>query len=284
VNRPHPPQPTPDPWGRPTQPPTPTPPGTRGSPAPYLFLAFVLAAALTVAIVVVVVSLGGRTGSQAAPPPSPEQRPVDTATPERTAEPTEDDESLMQQGWQRADVPKWGLVYEVPGEEGWRIANPVEVHSFEGDDGTALGMSGVSTYLDSPCAGWGSRALLGAQGITDAEDTDTEEMAEATARAWAYYGYRSDGEKPEVTTRSVAEFSANGLEGHHAVVDVTVPGSDGECVPAEAVVHAVVVPAQEDEEGLRAFVMLLDQGLPDTLDGETVGTILSTLRDADHEV
>lgn len=275
----------PGPWdgGYPPQSP---PPGHKGSGGlsrgVLLFLAVVLATVIIIAVAVVVVSLS-RTTSQAAPAgtettaPEPVEE-TETASQEPSPAP---DSRLMQEGWQRAAAPKWGFVYEVPPrEDGWKYDGPTMFRGFEDEDGdVAVGMSGTSVYREEPCRGWGNRALLGAQGITDSDDT--EAMSEAVALNWAFHAYNDNGD-PGRSLRSVEKFSANGLTGHHAIVDVSVAGGDDDCVPSSAVVHALAAP--DGDGGSRIFLMLVDNGVEDALDEETVDTIISTLRDTDYEV
>ncbi|WP_285758874.1 hypothetical protein [Nocardiopsis ansamitocini] len=274
----------PDPWGQQQQQPA-APRATGGlSPVALVLLAILLVAVLIIAVTVVVTRLNAN-GTQAAPAPAPEPVTASESEPAPAPDPSSTGSAagpdVFQDGWQRAASAKWGFVYEIPPrEDDWLFDGPTYIRGFEGDDGTVeIGMSGTSVYLDKVCAGWGSRGVIGAQGITDSDDT--EEMSEGAALRWARYAYDDEGD-PGLTVRSVEEFDSNDLSGHHAIVDVTVPGGGDGCIPPTAVVHTLAVPGAEDDT-TRILVMILDTGVEDALAEETVDTVISTLRDVNYE-
>ncbi|WP_046470431.1 hypothetical protein [Allosalinactinospora lopnorensis] len=236
--------------------------------------------AVVITAIGVVVNVLRDSGGQAAPSPEPTAEP---ASEEESAEerPSPEEEELLNPGWQRASVPKWGFVYEVPGaDEDWIFEGAETLYGVNPDDEgiPELAMSGISSYGVSPCDPSNSLAVAGAQGISETDDT--EEMAEGVARKWAELGYETESSVPEVSLRSVEEFSANGLEGHYGIVEATPQGSEDECFSEGGVVHTVVVPYRDEEDQVRAFSVIADTGYDDSLGEDTIETILNSLRDS----
>ncbi|GAA3753415.1 hypothetical protein HDA32_004469 [Spinactinospora alkalitolerans] len=253
-------------------------------------LAIVFAAVLVIAVTVVVISLRGNAQQAAAPAAPAEESSEPEPEPAGEPEPTQEPSSppppvpLMQEGWQLASVTKWGFVYEIPpSDDGWVFDGPTHLRGYEDDDGQpVLGMGGTSLYKENPCETWGSRADVGAQAVTDTDDT--EEMARNVALKWAEYAFETEaGGRAATSVRSVEAFSSNDLTGHHAVIDATVQQPDADCQPPGGVVHAVAVPADQDDTGVRVFLVIADTGVDDALTEETIDTVISTLRDNDYD-
>ncbi len=251
-------------------------------------LAMVMVVAVIIAIVVVWNAFRS-DAQQAAPPPEessePEPEPSEEPSAEPSASPTEP-VKLINTDWRPAVSEKWGFVYEVPtSEEGWRVKGDGTIFGAGEDENgqPEVAMSGTSIYEESPCGDWGSRAAAGAQGITETEDT--AEMAEGVAAKWGELGFETEaGGAPTVEVRSVEEYSANGLEGHRATVDVTLSRPDGTCEPPTAVVTTVVVPNPDEDNAVRAFTVMIDTGVSDAISEEEMDTIVNSLRDEDYEI
>ncbi|RCV52306.1 hypothetical protein [Marinitenerispora sediminis] len=274
-------------WEHPPQggAPAPNRPGNGGlSPIMIAVLAIVLVAVLIIAVAVVAITLR-RDAEQAAPAPvessAPQEREEAPPEPSTAASPTDlPGRPPLHEGWQVAHAVKWGLVYDIPADDGWEFDGPEYIRGYEDDDGTpVIAMSGTSTYRDEPCETWGSRADLGAQGVSDSDDTAG--MAEAVALNWAGHAFETDEGAPETSVRSVEEFSRNGLEGHHAVIDVGVRQEDTRCQPPSGVVHALAAP--HGDGGVRVFVIVADTGIEGAADADTVDGIVATLRDTGYQ-
>ncbi|WP_146165634.1 hypothetical protein [Murinocardiopsis flavida] len=251
------------------------------SPIMVAVLAIVLIAVLIIAVAVVVVTL--RKESVQAVPPSPAS-PAQTATPapETTEpEPSESpEEALVEDGWQQVRSTKYGLIYEVPKDTGWVVGSPGAMRGWEDDEtGEVTSMSGTAGYRDGYKCKHRSLAELGTRGITDSDDTKT--MGEGVGQDWALAAYTTKTGKPVVSTRSVKSFKANGLKGHHTVVDVKVKIEEKGCDPATAQVHTVAVP---DGKGSRILIIDVHTGVKGALSGKQVAKIAGTLRDVDHEL
>lgn len=225
-------------------------------------------------------SAGPAPDQSGSPEPSSSQEPE-----EPSEEPSsEEDEDLLNPGWERAKSSKWGFVYEVPESEGWVFQGPAAFFGVGSDeeDMPEVAMSGVSYYETSPCEADESLAVAGAQGITETEDT--EEMAEGVSMKWAELYYETEkGGQPEVALRSVEEFSANGLEGHYGIAEADPAAVEDECAPEGGVVHTVVVPNRDEADEVRAFSIIADTGYDNSLDSDTIETILNSLRDSETD-
>ncbi|MGI5120640.1 hypothetical protein ACQEU5_14055 [Marinactinospora thermotolerans] len=261
------------------------------SPMMAAVLAIVFAAVLIVAGAVVVITLREDTGEAVASPPQGGSS-QEAAAPTREETPSSQEEErppaeapaepTLQEGWTAVRVAKWGLTYEVPGGDGWTVDTPTTIRGWEGAEGDQVSMSGTAGYHDGYRCDHRSLAELGARGIVDS--ADTEEMTEAAALQWALASYHTEAGQPEVSTASVEEFAANGLSGHHAVVDVEVRQDDPDCDPATARVHAVGVPTDGDGAGTRLLIIDVHTGVEGALGEDVVETIVSTLRDSDTDI
>ncbi|ASU82811.1 hypothetical protein CDO52_08470 [Nocardiopsis gilva YIM 90087] len=252
-------------------------------------LAMVMVVAVAIAVVVVWNTL--RESPQiAAPEPSPSAtaQEVDdepSAEPSEPSESPDEPEELINSGWRTVKSDKWGFTYEVPpSDDDWAAkGDGFIVGQGEDENGTPeIAMSGVAIYKDQPCDGWGDRAVTGAQGITETQDTAA--MAKGVATKWAELSFTTDAGAATTSVRTVEAFSNNGLKGHRAIVDAKLKKPKAGCQPPTAEVHTVVVPNPDEENAVRAFTIVADTGLPDAEDTDVLEKILNSLRDEDYEV
>ncbi|RNL85518.1 hypothetical protein EFW17_08555 [Halostreptopolyspora alba] len=253
-----------------------------------------MAATLVLVFVVVLIIAGAlvvnafRDSDDSAAPASEEpSAPERDASGEPAADPSEESsadeapEEVLNSGWKLAKVGRWELTYEIPGRsEGWTYEGPGAVFGVGPPDAEQpeLTMVGASYYGTNPCDGSSSLAAAGAHGVENTEDTG--ETAEGVARKWAELAYEYETGAPEVELRSVTEFSANGLAGHYAVADATPVTAGGECIPESGEVHTVVVPNLDEANAVRAFSIVSDSGYEESLDADTIETVLNSLRDS----
>ncbi|WP_344101354.1 hypothetical protein [Nocardiopsis rhodophaea] len=274
-------------YNYPQQPGAPAPRASGGmSPLMLALVAMVMVVAVVIAVVVVWNTLRERPGAAAsAPPPSATAHEVDDDPSEEPSESPGEPEKLINPGWRTVTSHKWGFTYEVPpSDDGWAAkGDGFIVGQGEDENGVPeIAMSGVAIYKDQPCDGWGDRAVTGAQGITETQDTAA--MAKGVASRWAELSFTTDAGAASTSVRSVEEFTNNGLKGHRAIVDATLKQPTEGCQPPTAEVHTVVVPNPDEENAVRAFTILADTGLPDAADTDVLEKILNSLRDQEYEV
>ncbi|WP_017592646.1 hypothetical protein [Nocardiopsis potens] len=245
-------------------------------------LVLVMVAAAVIAIGIVVWSFrgDGRGGGTAASPP-PSASPAAEESPEPSPEPSTDADDLVNPGWKLATAEYYDFYYEVPYSD-WRISpgRGNDIGFDEDDDGELdYVWEGASSYLQSPCDDWGARADVGAFGVLDS--TDTEDSAPKVAERWGELGYSGKKEDQASSTevRSVEPLEANGLSGHLAIVDVTVPDGLSECAPEKAVVYTAAFLDEEREGRLRTLSVVADAGVSDALSESRMRRIIESVRD-----
>ncbi|MFW5416681.1 hypothetical protein J0910_08680 [Nocardiopsis sp. CNT-189] len=261
------------------------PPGRQsaGNRILIVSLALVMVAAAAIAIGVVVWSFRGegREGGGTAASPAPSASPASEESPEPSPEASSGADDLVNPGWKLATAEFYDFYYEVPYSD-WTLSpgrgNDIGFDE-NGDGELDYVWEGAASYLRSPCEDWGARADVGAFGVLDS--TDTEASVPKVAELWGELGYSGEKEDQASSTevRSVEALEVNGLSGHLAIVDVTVPGGLSECAPEKAVVYTAAFPDEEREGRLRTLSVVADAGVPDALSESRMRRIIESVRD-----
>lgn len=219
--------------------------------------------------------------ASADPSPSPTPSAIDNPRAgDKAAEPTIS-------GWKVVYNPKWGTVFDVPGD--WEVKGSGWIIGLEDEkkgDGSLLqgmGMSAPAYFKSEWCkydddkdgkeSSW-ELATTGTKGAQGAKNT--EEAARIAAGSWVWAAYaQSEPQKNIKISKAEAFTSTSGLEGHVATASADNLKHPHKCATDGKSIAFAFKNAKGD---FSTWVLYAPKGIKDEVPDDTIKKILSTVR------
>ena len=196
----------------------------------------------------------------------------------------EDVDPVVAEDWQVQAHPERQIAYDVPPERrmlpvvtfvSWNVDLP-------NDDGeleeTQFPVRGATVYQDEFCGSGSSRAVAGVTGSLGSPDTEQAAVSTALNYVLAAFDHEQQGTRTDVPPEPFS--NDQGLEGTLAISTVEgFPVENEECHSPSG--KAIAVSYVSNNGDILVWLLVMDTGVDDEVDQETIDKMLGSLRPYD---
>ncbi|WP_157996899.1 hypothetical protein [Streptomyces otsuchiensis] len=188
-------------------------------------------------------------------------------------------EPVVDDDWQVQAFPERNNAFDVPPE--WTLSKLDVIRGYEfydeDDEHQLIALRGAATYMEGFCGSSSSRALVGTTGARGA--SSTEQAASNEALNWAHFAYDETQSGTRTDTPPEPFTNDQGFEGHIAISEIEdfpIDEEDEDCAsPSGKVIAISYLDAASD---VVVWLMVVDTGIEDELEQETIDQITNSLR------
>ncbi|WP_130799537.1 hypothetical protein [Streptomyces otsuchiensis] len=193
-------------------------------------------------------------------------------------------EPVTDDDWQVQAFPERDIAYDVPGRH-WTLLDPelylswtAEVENEDGEKEETFPLRAASLHLDEVCGPGSSRSTIGVTGARGA--AGTEEAAPRNAESYAYAAYDDGSLSADVEVSDPEPFTNDqGFEGHISTATIenyVLPEDGADCyAPSGKVIAVSYLDSSSD---VQVWLAVVDTGVDDELEQETIDSITNSLR------